>query len=250
MNTDASLLSFVLIGVVLGVRHATDADHIVAVTTMVTRERRLGAAIRIGVAWGLGHTATILATGAAIIVFRLAIPASLDGYAEGAVGAMLIGLGLWAILSRPDSIRTGGTEMTVHSHPHSHDGDVTHSHPHVHEHDEAHLHREHRVAGARMMAPGSDLRAFAVGMVHGLAGSAALALAVLAAISRPLWGVIYLSVFGAGAMLGMAAITMVIAAPSMLAAGRFARANNYLRLGSGAASIALGLVMLAPVFAL
>lgn len=247
MNSHATLLSFALIGLVLGLRHATDADHIVAVTTMVTRERRLGAAIRIGVAWGLGHTATILATGAAILVFRLAIPPSLNTYAEGAVGVMLIALGLWAIASRPVSIRAGGSEVKVHSHAHSHDGGVIHSHPHVHTPDTADSHREHRIAAARTMAPGSDLRAFAVGMVHGLAGSAALALAVLAAIARPLWGVLYLAIFGAGAMLGMAAITVVIAAPGMLAAGKFARANDYLRLGSGAASIALGIAMLAPI---
>ncbi len=246
MTSHATLLGFALIGLVLGLRHATDADHVVAVTTMVTRERRLGAAIRIGVAWGLGHTATILATGAAILVFRLAIPASLDAYAEAAVGAMLIGLGIWAIVARPDSTH-GGDEVKVHSHAHRHDGGMVHSHPHAHGADAADSHREHRIGAARAMAPGSDLRAFAVGMVHGLAGSAALALAVLAAIPRPLWGVLYLAIFGAGAMLGMAVITVVIAAPGMLTAGRFARANDYLRLGSGAASIALGIVMLAPI---
>lgn len=247
MSTHVTFLGFALIGLALGLRHATDADHVVAVTTMVTRERRLGAALRIGVAWGLGHTATILATGAAIIVFRLAIPPSLDSYAEAGVGAMLIGLGAWAIFSHPDSTHGEASEVKVHSHAHSHDGGMVHSHPHVHIPDSAHSHREHRIAGARVMAPGSDLRAFAVGMVHGLAGSAALALAVLAAIARPLWGVLYLAIFGAGAMAGMAAITVVIAAPGMLAAGRFARANDYLRVGSGAASIALGLAMLAPL---
>jgi high-affinity nickel permease len=133
-------LGIALLGLVMGMRHATDPDHVIAVTTILSRERRFGAAARVGVIWGVGHTLTVLAVGIAIIVFKIAIPARLGLAMEFAVALVLILLGLGATIRLVrlavrrtfwDSVR--GTEApSVHSHFHSHSG-ASHWHPHVHD---------------------------------------------------------------------------------------------------------------------
>src|SRR5215470_3191202 len=124
------LLSIVVIGFFLGMRHATDPDHVIAVTTIVSQQRNLKRAALIGVVWGLGHTVTILLVGSAIILFNLVIPARLGLAMELAVGLMLILLGGWNLSNflRDTPAATGSL---VHSHAHSH-GDFIHNHPHQH----------------------------------------------------------------------------------------------------------------------
>src|SRR5579863_4367895 len=132
-------LSVMLLGLILGMRHATDPDHVIAVTTIVSRERRLATATGIGLIWGLGHTLTVLAVGAAIIIFKIAIPIRLGLAMEFAVAIVLILLGLGAFASLVQLVvkRIAGTPravdqpLVVHSHSHGH-GFGPHRHPHVH----------------------------------------------------------------------------------------------------------------------
>jgi high-affinity nickel-transport protein len=192
-----NLIPTLLLGIVLGMRHATDADHVVAITTIVTRQSRLRDAVRIGALWGLGHTFTIFLVGGAIILLRLAIPPRLGLAMEFVVALMLIGLGLYNLL--------GGKRLD---------------------------------AGAFAMA-----RPLLVGVVHGLAGSAAIALLVLATIPQPGWAFVYLLLFGGGTILGMMAMTAAMIAPMTAAAARFDRVNRTLQLASGTLSVAFGLFL-------
>jgi len=252
MIPNAAPVAIALLGFGLGMRHATDADHVVAVTTIVSRERGLGAAARIGLVWGLGHTLTVLAVGTAIIVFKIEIPASVGLSMELVVGIVLIALGVSAaaqvVRSLVARIRgippTPASPLVVHSHSHVHDGHA-HSHPHVHLGGETIAdHRDHRViAGQRLSLRYPLARAFGVGLVHGLAGSAAIALLVLSAIPTPGWAALYLAIFGVGTMVGMMLITSAIALPFALAADAMARVNRVLVVGSGLISFGFGLVV-------
>jgi high-affinity nickel-transport protein len=190
-----SSFTLLVLGLLLGVRHAIDPDHVVAVTTIVSRQPTLGRASAIGALWGIGHTATILIVGGTILIFRLTIPPRLGLAMEFVVALMLIVLGLL------------------------------------------------NLSGRTLSAMQSTMRPLVVGFVHGLAGSAFVAMLVLSAISSPALGVAYLLIFGAGTILGMIAITVAIAAPAAFAARRFGHVQRYLRLVSGAASVAFGLVL-------
>lgn len=251
-------LGIALIGLLMGMRHATDPDHVIAVTTIVTRERRLLSASRIGAVWGLGHTATVLAAGALIILFKIAIPVRVGLTMEFAVALVLILLGLRAttellrrIIQRGKSLRRAPSPM-AHSHSHHHGG-ARHWHPHVHydslRHDESEHEELHRVAQPARAQPGSApvrrplLRSFGVGLVHGLAGSAAIALLVLSAIPQPVWATLYLVVFCCGTIAGMALITTVIAAPVTFAAGRLSRMHQGFATGAGLLSFGFGVFL-------
>jgi high-affinity nickel-transport protein len=237
-------------------RHATDPDHVIAVTTILSRERRLRVATRIGVVWGLGHTLTVLIVGAGIIVFKIAIPARLGLSMEFAVAVVLILLGIGSatnlvrrVVSRLRGRSSGRDELIVHTHVHAHGG-ALHSHPHVHA--EAHepggaaMHHDHRI-DARALPPLSArrplLRSFGVGLVHGLAGSAAIALLVLSAIPDALWATLYLAIFCIGTIVGMALTTTAIAAPFMAASRRASWIHQGLVTGSGLLSLGFGLFL-------
>ncbi len=239
-------------------RHATDPDHVIAVTAILSRERRLATAMRIGVVWGLGHTLTVLAVGAAIIIFKLAVPIRLGLAMEFAVALVLILLGLGSvgvlvrkILSRLFGAQVEATEtLVVHTHTHAHDG-RPHRHPHVHQHPHeysatAELHREHGLApgaSGSFAARRPLLRSFGVGLVHGLAGSAAIALLVLSAIPEPLWATLYLVIFCAGTIIGMGLITSAIATPLIVASRRMSSLHQRLVTGSGLLSFGFGLFL-------
>jgi ABC-type nickel/cobalt efflux system permease component RcnA len=241
-----TLLSIVALGFFLGIRHATDPDHVVAVTTIVSRQRSIRQAALIGVLWGLGHTITILIVGSAIIVFGLVIPPRVGLTMELSVGLMLILLGILNLSGIMRWITETVTPLQPgeHSHPHGH-GDYVHSHAHGHV-PEKHGHAEEatplgwldRTFGRLSLY--QVLRPLAVGIVHGLAGSAAVALLVLTTIRVPTWAVFYLLVFGLGTVAGMMLITAAIAVPFALSERRFARLNRGLGLVSGLASLAFG----------
>ncbi|HKD69492.1 MAG TPA: hypothetical protein VKB84_21820 [Candidatus Binataceae bacterium] len=243
---------FALLGFVLGMRHATDPDHVIAVTAILTRERRLAAATRTGLLWGLGHSLTVLVVGCAIIVLKIKVPVRLGLAMEFGVGVALILLGLPAAASLVKEIgaRLGlmrrvdaaGRTVRVHSHVHTHGG-AAHSHVHVHDADVHAAHQSHLFGrqSAYGPAPRSALMSFGVGLVHGLAGSAAIALFVLGAIPKALWGVAYLAVFCLGTIAGMALITSAIGAPMVLAAHRVGRLHRGLVVGSGLLSLCFGL---------
>jgi high-affinity nickel permease len=243
-------LAILAIGFFLGMRHATDPDHVIAVSTIVSRERSIVKAAFIGILWGLGHTLTILAVGAAIIVFDLAIPSRVGLTMEFCVGLMLILLGMLNLTGAMKWM----SEKFSPAHP-----PVTGEHAHIHEHDAKlhfhwHSHAANREHHAASLAPPQvlerslaglgvyqALRPLFVGIVHGLAGSAAVALLVLSAVREPKWAVMYLLVFGIGTIAGMMLITSIIALPFSFAGYRFAWLNRTLVTGSGIVSLAFGL---------
>jgi high-affinity nickel permease len=258
------LFSIIALGFFLGMRHATDPDHVIAVTTIVSRYRKIGHAAMIGAFWGLGHTLTILLVGSGIIVFGWVIPTRVGLSMEFSVGLMLILLGVLNLTGILQTIHdavsmshaTGPTTdhatghhspHAAHSHAHQH-GDYIHTHAHKHE-PEAHPHhpdqtplgwfdRHFGQIGLYQLA-----RPLVVGLVHGLAGSAAVALLVLTTIHNPKWAVVYLLVFGLGTIAGMMLVTGAMVLPFAYAGNRFARLNQGLRVASGLISVAFGLFL-------
>src|SRR5262249_50612562 len=214
-----SFFSIIAIGFFLGMRHATDPDHVIAVTTIVSRQNKIGRAALTGIVWGLGHTLTILAVGSGLIVFGLVIPARIGLSMEFSVALMLVILGTMNVVAFFRSARSvakiQGSAATIHSHHHSH-GDYVHTHPHGHG-PESHPHAPDKTPVARMdrwfgkVGIYRQLRPLLIGIVHGLAGSAAVALLVLTTIRDTRWAVAYLLVFGVGTVAGMMLITVSIA---------------------------------------
>jgi high-affinity nickel-transport protein len=208
-----SLLSILALGFFLGMRHATDSDHVVAVSTIVSREKSVLSASLVGALWGLGHSLTILIVGGAIILFGVVLPAKVGLTMEFSVALMLVMLGLLNITRfRRD----------------------------------AHALREHRHDGDDPSENGlgryQALRSLIVGTVHGLAGSAAVALLVLATIRNPMWAMLYLLLFGAGTLAGMMLITSAIAVPFAYSAKRFAW-SRHLGWMTGVLSVGFGLAL-------
>ncbi|SRR5579871_4957544 len=243
-----ALFAIVALGFFLGMRHATDPDHVVAVTTIVSRERTLVHAALIGALWGLGHTITILFVGSAIILFKLTIPARVGLGMELCVGLMLILLG---VLSLTGILRRAIEWLTIRRL-----GRGAHSHFllgrwMVHTHDEDGEPVFFDSASLLGWTPGwwrqiglfHVLRPLIVGVVHGLAGSAAVALLVLTAIQQPSWAFGYLLIFGLGTVAGMMLITAAIALPFAYSMRRFAGLNRGLTAASGFLSVAFGLFL-------
>ncbi|HET8924825.1 MAG TPA: hypothetical protein VFN26_17730 [Candidatus Acidoferrum sp.] len=242
-------LAILAIGFFLGMRHATDPDHVIAVSTIVSRERSISKAALIGILWGCGHTLTIVAVGAAIILFGMAIPARLGLTMEFSVGLMLILLGVLNLTGAmkwlsekfsPVHPRVTGQHAHVHEHN-------SHLHFHWHSHAPDADHHADSLATPRWLS-GSfqrlglfhSLRPLLVGIVHGLAGSAAVALLVLSTIREPNWAVFYLLIFGVGTIAGMMLITAALALPFSFAGQRFVWLNRTFVTGSGLLSLAFG----------
>ena len=248
-----SLLSILAMGFFLGMRHATDADHVIAVSTIVTQQRKISRAAWTGMFWGIGHTLTILFVGALIILFGVVIPTRVGLSMEFSVGLMLVILGLMNISSffraLPGSLKADhhGEPGVVHSHAHSH-GDYVHTHPHGHSPD-SHPHNPERTPVTVLdrlfgkIGLYQQVRPFVIGVVHGLAGSAAVALLVLTTIRNPRWAVAYLLIFGVGTVAGMMLITMSIAS-ALHVVGRGSKTfARRLGLASGVLSLVFGLVV-------
>jgi len=233
-------------------RHATDPDHVVAVSTIVSRERSLSKAAWIGALWGLGHTVTIVLVGAGIILFNLTIPARVGLTMEFAVGLMLILLGILNLtgVARWLSQKFSPAHPPVrgeHAHLHEHDSHV-HYHWHTHAVEGEHHGEQLRVprwTGNPFSKLGwfHSLRPVLIGIVHGLAGSAAVALLVLSTIRSPRWGVFYLLIFGAGTVVGMMLITAALVLPFSYGGSRFAWLSRGLVTASGVLSLAFGLFL-------
>jgi ABC-type nickel/cobalt efflux system permease component RcnA len=242
-----SFFTIVAIGFFLGMRHATDPDHVIAVSTIVTREHSVRRSALIGMAWGLGHTLTIMAVGGAIIVFRITLPPRLGLAMELAVALMLIVLGLRNLRAmtiwpakRADVTATPDSELP---HYHAH-GDYVHAHGHAHGHNHPHNPQDNPVAAIdrrfRKHGMYQLVRPLMIGIVHGLAGSAAIALLVLSTIANLRWALVYLAVFGIGTILGMMLITLSIGSTLAYGQKRFARMGRSLSLAAGLVSVAFG----------
>lgn len=234
------LVSIIALGFFLGMRHATDPDHVIAVTTIVTRQRSVVRSAWIGAFWGLGHTLTILLVGAGIILFDLVIPVRLGLSMELSVGFMLIILGVMNIASffRSVSEITPLDSADIVAHRHSHGPGTVHSH--VHGTMEKPLAHADRVL--KKLRLYQYIRPLIVGIVHGLAGSAAVALLVLTTIRDPRWAVAYLLVFGVGTIAGMMLITMSLAS-TLHWVGRNRGFSRQLALASGLLSVGFGLLV-------
>ncbi len=227
----AQVATTLMLGFVLGMRHALDADHIAAVAALTESRGGLRRAIVNGMSWGIGHALTIGLAGGTAILLRAAFPERLALAFELGAALMLIVLGIVAMRR--------ALRERLHVHAHRHDG-VTHAHLHFHAvpHD-AQTEATHRHRHPMRLA----LRPFLVGTVHGLAGSAAIAVLVLTTMPSVLAGCVYLVVFGAGTMVGMALMSLVLSAPLIVAERRAAGWSRGLRGAAGFGSLAVGLLL-------
>lgn len=226
------LLSVFALGLTLGVKHAFDADHLAAVSTIAGERRSVLASMLAGTFWGLGHTFALLAAGAAVILLRVEISPRMANLAELCAAMMLIALGV-------DALRKVAQGGHLHLHAHRHGGRL-HMHPHVHERPAA----EHGDAHQGWHHGGSPhRRPFLVGIVHGLAGSAAVMLVILAGLPSPRLGFAYIVAFGAGSVGGMSCMSALVGLPAALTANRFHRAHLFVRAAAGIASLAIGIGM-------
>lgn len=241
-------MSAAVLGFVLGLQHATDPDHLVAVATILTRERRFAGGVLVGVLWGAGHMATLALAGAVIITFRLTVGPGVQSGLEVLVAAILVALGI----SRLRGVLGGreGATTPLPAADHDHGGTETvHSHPHAdHVHPRRHVHPSRRLTTALGRNDrGRPMRAVVVGAVHGLAGSAAASLLALASLASPAGAIAYLAIFALGTIVGMMALTVAMAYPVSLTL-RFRGACRALTLGAGLGSIAFGLAFAARAF--
>ncbi len=230
-----NLLGVLALGLFLGVRHATDADHVVAVSTIVSRERTTRSAMLVGALWGLGHTLTILLVGGAIVIFGLVISPRAGLGMELCVACMLIGLGLMNVTGAMRRI-----DEAVHGGP---PGEHAHEHGGPNHAGTSHGGPSSRRAVPSSLALAARLRPLFIGIIHGLAGSAALALLVLTTIDGTASAIVYLAVFGLGTVIGMMLLTALVALPVAAASRRFASFDRTLARLTGVVSIAFGLFL-------
>jgi sulfite exporter TauE/SafE len=231
--SDVSILTFAVptfgvlgLGLFLGLKHATEADHLAAVSTIVSERRSIWSAALVGGLWGLGHTVSLVVAGVFVLLLDFQISDTASRWLELGVGVMLALLGLNVL----KKIISGGH---LHFHAHEHGGHA-HVHPHIHELSE----NEHAAThhGFKL-----NSRPVLIGMVHGLAGSAALMLLVIPTIQSRVVGMIYILIFGVGSIGGMMMMSFLVGLPFHFTASRFGRLNWILQICSGVVSIFIGL---------
>ncbi|HTH38084.1 MAG TPA: hypothetical protein VL572_08960 [Pyrinomonadaceae bacterium] len=220
LTSELSTVSLLVIGFALGLQHAVEADHLAAVSTIVSEKKSILTASVVGGLWGLGHTIALFVIGAIVIFLKVQISETAETRLEALVGVMLILLG-------SNAIRKLYSAKTVHVHKHEHDG---REHIHIHSHDPGSETSHHRFSP----------RSILIGMVHGLAGSAALMLLILPVIPSPAVALLYILIFGIGSIGGMMAMSFLIGLPFHFTAGRFKALNGAIRLTAGVFSLCLG----------
>jgi ABC-type nickel/cobalt efflux system permease component RcnA len=223
------------LGLAFGLKHASEVDHIVAVSTIVSEHRNLRRSLGVGALWGMGHTASLLAVGVIVLALGVSIPEWVATWLEFGVALMIIGLGISAL------VRALRKRSAFHLHRHTHDG-VSHVHFHFHEDETENA--GPTAASARALShtvSALGMKPLLVGAMHGLAGSAALTLLVLTQIQSPVVGLLYLGVFGVGSILGMLLMSGLIGLPFVLTSRRLSGIHYGLQSFAGALSIAFGL---------
>jgi hypothetical protein len=218
-----TMLGPFVLGFLLGMKHALEADHVAAVAALATRSPSAGARVKLAGMWGLGHAATLFVFGAAVIALGLSVPPALANGLEGLVGVVLVVLGI-------DVLRRLRRRQ-VHVHAHHHGDGTLHLHAHAHEGAAADHTHEHPT--------GLLSRALVVGTVHGLAGSAALVLLSLEVARSTAQAFAYLALFGVGSIAGMCVLSLAISLPMQLAPGRL-RVHRGFEGVLGVLTIALG----------
>lgn len=218
------------IGLLFGLKHATEVDHVVAVSTIASQQRNVLRSALVGALWGAGHTASLLLAGIIVLALRIAIPESVSNWLEFGVALMIIGLGTAALWR---SLRRRGD---LHVHEHSHDGV---SHVHVHFHELETRHKAQRQHNHTISVIG--IKPVLIGMMHGLAGSGALTLLVLTQINSPWLGLLYLAVFGFGSVVGMILMSGLIGLPFALTARNLTSVHYRMQMAAAVVSIVFGL---------
>lgn len=215
------------LGFLLGMQHALEADHVAAVSSIAARRTNLGDIIKHGLTWGLGHTITLFIFAGVAILLGHAIPEHLAGRLETTVGVMLVGLGahlLWRVW-----------RDRVHFHQHRHRDGTEHFHLHSHAADFI----PHR-RSSHEHPHGFRWRSLLVGLMHGMAGSAALLVLTVTQVANPVYGLLYVVLFGIGSMLGMGALSTMIAVPLVVSARSLTWANRFLQIAVGIVTIGIG----------
>lgn len=222
------MTGILLLGILIGMRHAFEADHVAAVASLATRTHTLRDSVKHGAVWGLGHTITLFIFGSAVILMDSVMPERLAQGLEFIVGLMLVVLGI-------DVIRRMIKEK-VHFHTHKHDDGEQHFHAHSHKgektHNPDHHQHEHK--------SNFPMRALLVGLMHGMAGSAALILLTLQTVKSPVTGLLYMLLFGFGSILGMAVLSLIISIPLKLTSNGLTWLHNGFHLAVGLTTIVLG----------
>jgi hypothetical protein len=227
MISELPFLTVLSLGFLLGAKHALDADHVVAISTIATEQRSLWRSSAVGFFWGVGHTLVLMLAGLAVLGFKLTISGEWARLFEAAVGLMLVGLGV--------SVGLTLWRERLHVHAHAHADGAAHLHVHSHQDGphHAHLHR-YRL----------EYKSLAVGMLHGLAGSAALLLLVLSTARTVLDGALYILTFGAGSIAAMVLLGIIMSLPFVFTPGYLVRTHLALRTLAGLASVSLGGIIL------
>jgi ABC-type nickel/cobalt efflux system permease component RcnA len=225
---------FVLLGLglVLGLKHATEVDHVVAISSIVSEQRSLWRSSLVGALWGIGHTASLIVVGVVVLALRIAIPEHVTKWLEFGVALMIIGLATSAL------VRSLRRRAALHIHQHRHDG-LSHVHLHFHEQQTDHVDAAPSAHTHTVLRLG--FKPLLVGAMHGLAGSAALTVLLLTQIASPAQGLLYLSVFGLGSIFGMLLMSALIGLPFALTARRVSGVHYGLQTIAGAVGLIFGL---------
>ena len=234
LENPGSLNMFVVlsIGLVFGLKHATEVDHVVAISTIVSRHKNVFRSALVGALWGAGHTASLLIVGVIVLSLRIAIPERVSGWLEFGVAIMIIALGVSALW------RAVRTNSEVHVHQHSHDG-LSHTHVHFHEHENKHI-PSSQVAHSHAVSR-VGWKPVLIGMMHGLAGSGALTLLVLTQISSALLGFLYVATFGLGSIVGMLLMSGLIGLPFAFSSRKLTHVHQGLQTLAAVFSICFGI---------
>jgi ABC-type nickel/cobalt efflux system permease component RcnA len=227
-----SMMAVLSIGLVFGLKHATEVDHVVAISTIVSRHRNVFHSAFVGALWGAGHTVSLLIVAAIVLSLRVAIPEVVSGWLELGVAIMIIALGISALR------RALRQNAHVHVHQHNHDG-LSHTHIHFHEHETTHqpvAQSQHSHAVSRL-----GWKPVLIGMMHGLAGSGALMLLVLTQISSAWLGFLYVAMFGVGSIAGMLLMSGLIGLPFAFSSRKLTHLHQGLQTAAAVFSICFGL---------